>query len=140
MTELNQQDGVYVLHLGDGENRFTLDWIQQMHAHLDEVVSTPAPLVTTAGGKFYSNGLDLEWVLSNSDRMAEYVGRVQDLFARVLTLPVPTLAALQGHAFGAGAMLAMATSAATSPPPWSRSCRPTRWTGSGSLSSCSSPS
>ena len=108
MTELNQQDGVYVLHLGDGENRFTLDWIQQMHAHLDEVVSTPAPLVTTAGGKFYSNGLDLEWVLSNSDRMAEYVGRVQDLFARVLTLPVPTLAALQGHAFGAGAMLAMA--------------------------------
>jgi len=108
MTELTQHDGVYVLHLGDDENRFTLDWIQQTHAHLDEVVNAPAPLVTTASGKFYSNGLDLEWVLSNSDRMAEYVGPVQELFARVLTLPVPTIAALQGHAFGAGSMLAMA--------------------------------
>jgi enoyl-CoA hydratase/carnithine racemase len=108
MTELTQRDGIHVLTLGDDENRFTLDWIAQVHAHLDEVVNAPAPLVTTAGGKFYSNGLDLEWVLANGDRMAEYVGRVQELLARVLTLPVPTIAALPGHAFGAGAMLAMA--------------------------------
>jgi enoyl-CoA hydratase/carnithine racemase len=108
MTELTQRDDIHVLTLGDDENRFTLDWIARVHAHLDEVVNAPAPLVTTAGGKFYSNGLDLEWVLANGDRMAEYVGRVQELLARVLTLPVPTIAALQGHAFGAGAMLAMA--------------------------------
>jgi enoyl-CoA hydratase/carnithine racemase len=108
MTELSQRDGAYVLHLGDDENRLTLDWIQRMHTHLDEVVHAPAPLVTTASGKFYSNGLDLEWVLSNSDRMAEYIGRVQELLARLLTLPVPTVAAISGHAFGAGAMLAMA--------------------------------
>jgi enoyl-CoA hydratase/carnithine racemase len=108
MTELTQQDGVYVLHLGRDENRFTLDWIRGMHAHLDEVVNAPAPLVTTAGGKFYSNGLDLDWLLAHSDRMTEYVGQVHELFARVLTLPVPTIAALSGHAFGAGAMLAMA--------------------------------
>ena len=108
MTELTQQDGVHVLLLGDDENRFTLDWIQQVHAHLDEVVNAPAPLVTTAGGKFYSNGLDLEWVLANSDRAPEYIGLVQELLARILTLPVPTIAALPGHAFGAGAMLAMA--------------------------------
>jgi enoyl-CoA hydratase/carnithine racemase len=108
MTELTQQDGVYVLHLGDDENRFTLDWLQQMHAHLDEVVKAPAPLVSTASGKFYSNGLDLEWLLRNGDRMGEYVGRVQELLARVLTLPVPTIAAISGHAFGAGAMLGIA--------------------------------
>lgn len=108
MTELTRQDGVYVLHIGQDENRFTLDWLQQMHVHLDAVAGDPAPLVTTASGKFYTNGLDLEWVLSNLDRMAEYVGRVQELFARILTLPVPTVAAISGHAFGAGAMLAMA--------------------------------
>jgi enoyl-CoA hydratase/carnithine racemase len=108
MTELAQQGGVYVLHLGDDENRFTLDWMQRMHAHLDEVVNAPSPLVTTAAGKFYSNGLDLEWLLGNGDRLGEYVGRVHELFARVLTLPVPTVAAISGHAFGAGAMLAMA--------------------------------
>lgn len=108
MTMLSRHDDVYVLHLGDDENRFSLDWISQMQAHLDEVTGTPAPLVTTASGKFYSNGLDLEWVLNNLDRRAEYVAQVQELLARFLTLPVPTVAAVSGHAFGAGAMLAMA--------------------------------
>lgn len=108
MTHLVQQDGVYVLDLGDDENRFTLDWIKQVDAHLDEVVASPAPLVTTAGGKFYSNGLDLDYVLGNPEQLPAYVAEVQALFARVLELPVPTVAAVSGHAFGAGAMLAMA--------------------------------
>jgi enoyl-CoA hydratase/carnithine racemase len=108
MPKLSQPDGIYVLQLGDDENLFTLEWIQQVHTHLDEIVGSPAPLVTTAEGKFYSNGLDLEWVLSNSDQLPSYVARVQELLARVLTLPVPTAAAISGHAFGAGAMLAMA--------------------------------
>lgn len=70
--------------------------------------SEPAALVTTGGGKFYSNGLDLEWLGAQPERLGEYVARVQQLFERVLTLPVPTVAAVNGHAFGAGAMLALA--------------------------------
>jgi enoyl-CoA hydratase/carnithine racemase len=108
MPELTQRDDVYVLRLGDDENLFTLEWIQQVHAHLDEIAGSPAPLVTTASGKFFSNGLDLEWVLSHRNELPGYVAQVQELLARVLTLPVPTAAAISGHAFGAGAMLAMA--------------------------------
>ncbi|MGW5723500.1 enoyl-CoA hydratase-related protein [Amycolatopsis sp. NPDC003865] len=94
-----------VLHLGDDENRFSPDWLQRVHSTLDEVGDV---LVTTGGGKFYSNGLDLEWLTAHGDEAAQYVRDVQELFARVLTLPVPTVAAITGHAFGAGAMLAMA--------------------------------
>lgn len=94
-----------VLHLGDDENRFSPDWLQRVHSTLDAVEDV---LVTTGGGKFYSNGLDLEWLTANGDKASEYVADVQELFARVLTLPVPTVAAITGHAFGAGAMLAMA--------------------------------
>ncbi|MGW3993994.1 enoyl-CoA hydratase/isomerase family protein [Amycolatopsis sp. NPDC004772] len=96
---------VSVLDLGADENRFSPDWLQRIHSYLDGV---EGPLVTTGSGKFYSNGLDLEWLTANGDRAAEYVAEVQELFARVLTLPVPTVAAINGHAFGAGAMLAMA--------------------------------
>ncbi|MDS0137911.1 MULTISPECIES: enoyl-CoA hydratase/isomerase family protein [unclassified Amycolatopsis] len=96
---------VSVLDLGAGENRFSPDWLQRVHSFLDGV---EGPLVTTGSGKFYSNGLDLEWLTANGDRASEYVAEVQELFARVLTLPVPTVAAINGHAFGAGAMLAMA--------------------------------
>ena len=67
-----------------------------------------AALATIGSGKFYSNGLDLDWLGQHLDEYTSYVDRVHALFARVLTLPVPTVAALNGHAFGAGAMLAMA--------------------------------
>ena len=60
MVDLSTRDEVYVLNLGRDENRFSPDWIKSVSAALDEVVGAPAPLVTVAHGKFYSNGLDLE--------------------------------------------------------------------------------
>jgi enoyl-CoA hydratase/carnithine racemase len=110
MPELDRQEEVYVLDLGDDENRFTLDWLMSVSALLDEVSNQPGPraLVTTARGKFYSNGLDLDWVLAHPDQRGAYVADVQALLARVLALPMPTVAAVTGHAFGAGAMLATA--------------------------------
>jgi enoyl-CoA hydratase/carnithine racemase len=100
---------IAVLDLGDDENRFSPEFLDEFDTHLDEVVGGGAQgLVTTAGGKFYTNGLDLDWLMAHGDQTQWYVNRVQRLLARVLTLPVPTAAALPGHAFGAGAMLALA--------------------------------
>lgn len=102
-------DAVTVLNLGDDENRFSPEWLDSVDAALDEIGSgAPTALVTVASGKFYSNGLDLEWLAANGEKAQWYVERVHGLFARVLTLPVPTVAAINGHAFGAGAMLALA--------------------------------
>jgi enoyl-CoA hydratase/carnithine racemase len=102
-------DKIAVLNLGDDENRFSLGFLDEVSGHLDDIASSGAGgLVTTGTGKFYSNGLDLDWLMAHGDQMQFYVGRVQALLARVLTLSMPTAAALNGHAFGAGAMLAMA--------------------------------
>src|SRR4051812_37017470 len=110
MPDLTRDGDLYLLDLGDGENRFTPAWIAELRGLLDTVAAAPAPraLVTTATGKFWSNGLDLDWVGEHPDEMDGYVGDVQALLAAVLTLPVPTVAAVQGHAFAAGAMLALA--------------------------------
>ncbi|KIA62770.1 enoyl-CoA hydratase-related protein [Nocardia vulneris] len=109
MPSLSYHDKIAVLDLGDNENRFSPEFLDEVNAHLDAALDADAQgLVTTAGGKFYSNGLDLDWLGANSDRGDWYVAQVQALFTRVLTLPVPTAAALPGHAFGAGAMLAIA--------------------------------
>ncbi|MEB3371561.1 enoyl-CoA hydratase/isomerase family protein [Saccharopolyspora mangrovi] len=107
MPTLTEHNGVHVLHLGNGENVFTQDWLAEVEDALDKVVASPALLVTIAAGKHFSNGLDLDWVLANPTDLPAYTVRVQALFARVM-LPVPTVAAVNGHAFGAGAMLAMA--------------------------------
>ncbi|BBY45954.1 enoyl-CoA hydratase-related protein [Mycolicibacterium celeriflavum] len=105
---LEYRDKIAVLTLGDDENRFSPDWLDAVNARLDEVEKDAHALITTGLGKFYSNGLDLDWLMANGERTQWYVGRVQELFSRVLTLPLPTVAAVNGHAFGAGSMLAIA--------------------------------
>ena len=109
MPTLEQQEDVFVLDLGETENRFHPDWLAGVNALLDEVERKDGPraLVTAATGKFYSNGLDLEWVLANAGQAGQYVAGVQELFARMLSLPMVTVAALQGHTFAAGAMFSL---------------------------------
>ncbi|MFI5492408.1 enoyl-CoA hydratase-related protein [Actinoplanes sp. NPDC051859] len=110
MPSLDRHNDVFVLNLGDGENRFHPDWIADVHTALDKVEAAgdPRALVTTATGKFFSNGLDLEWLGTNADKFGEYAVSVHELFARFLALPVITVAALQGHTYAAGAMLSLA--------------------------------
>ncbi|WP_206511314.1 enoyl-CoA hydratase/isomerase family protein [Rhodococcus sp. BGS-1C] len=116
MPYLERSGDVHVLYLGDkdgpenNENRFHPDWIDAVHALLDEVeaVEGPAALVTTATGKFYSNGLDTDWLFANLDKITGYLDRVHTVYTRLLAFPMATIAAVQGHAFGAGAMLATA--------------------------------
>src|ERR1700744_6234217 len=108
-VEIEYDDKIAVLHLGSDENRFSPAYLDDIEAAIDEVIAESARgLVTTAGGKFYTNGLDLEWLGAHADQGRWYIGRVHQLLARVLTLPIPTAAAVVGHAFGAGAMLALA--------------------------------
>ena len=110
MPTLDRQDNVFVLDLGEGENRFHPDWIAEVNGALDEVDRAEGhrALVTTATGKFYSNGLDLDWLFAHAEQHQEYLGSVQELLARMLSLPLVTVAALQGHTFAAGAMFSLA--------------------------------
>ncbi|MCA1982241.1 enoyl-CoA hydratase-related protein [Nocardioides nematodiphilus] len=104
---LTSVDGIHVLRLGDDENRFSPDWLTAVEGALEEIAARPAPLVTVGDGKQYSSGLDLDWVGQHPDQFIPYAARVERVFARVLTLGVPTVAAINGHAFAAGAMLAL---------------------------------
>lgn len=111
MPQLETVDGeVRVLNLGADENRFHPDWLAEVRGLIAGVRDSDGPraLVVTASGKFFSNGLDLDWLGQHGDQMVEYVTGVQNLLADVLTLPLPTVAALNGHTFAAGAMLALA--------------------------------
>lgn len=109
MPTLDRSGDVFVLDLGDTENRFSPDWLTAVGAALDEVEQAEGAraLVTTATGKFFSNGLDLDWLSTHEDQWGGYVSDVQHLLARVLALPLATVAAIQGHAFAAGAMLTL---------------------------------
>jgi enoyl-CoA hydratase/carnithine racemase len=110
-----ERDGeVFVLTMAAGENRWTTTFVRQFGAALDEVEASggPAALVTaSADEKFFSNGLDLEWLSARGEHpggdRSVFAAEAMALFARVITLPVPTVAAVNGHAFGAGFMVAL---------------------------------
>lgn len=110
MIELKTHGDVRVLHLQDGENRFNRGSVDAIHTALDEVaaVQGPVALVTVGAGKYFSNGLDLDWMLGEGSADAGFLDDVHALLTRVLHLDMVTVAAINGHAFAGGAMLAAA--------------------------------
>jgi enoyl-CoA hydratase/carnithine racemase len=57
-------------------------------------------LITTGEGKKFSNGLDLESIINVGPE--KFNKHVNKMFLKLLKLPIPTIAALNGHCFAAG--------------------------------------
>lgn len=110
MSGLERRGDIDILDLGSGPNRINPEWLGGVSAALDEVVGRPPPrgLVTTASGEFFSMGLDLEWMAANPEGVGDLVEAMHALFARMLELPAPTVAAIQGHAIAGGALFSLA--------------------------------
>jgi Delta3-Delta2-enoyl-CoA isomerase len=105
---------VSVLRLSAPEGRFNPASLGAIAAVLDELEGSDAPgaLVITGEGKFFSNGLDLDWMGSAPPGgAAQVLNGLHALLARLLVFPTATVAAINGHAFAAGAMLALACDA-----------------------------
>jgi enoyl-CoA hydratase/carnithine racemase len=114
MIDLTREGDVFTLSLDDGENRWNTTLVREIAQALDEVEASegPAALVTTSTSeKFFSNGLDLEWVQSKGEHRGGdrkvFGAEFMTLMGRLITLPVPTVCAINGHAFGAGFMAAL---------------------------------
>ena len=105
---VEHRDQLVVVRMDRGENRFHPDLLSGLESVLDAITShqEPIALVLTGTGKFFSNGLDVEYMAAHPSDAAATLTRVHALLARMLVLDLPTIAAINGHAFGAGAMLA----------------------------------
>jgi enoyl-CoA hydratase/carnithine racemase len=112
MIDITRTDDVLVLHMVAEENRFNPTMLDAFDRSLSEVEGTdgPAAVVLTGQGKFFSNGLDLEWMMANAEQGGPSLvaNGLQALYRRLLTFPVATVAAVNGHAFAGGGMLALA--------------------------------
>ena len=109
MIETTRESDVFVLTMGAEENRFNPEMLAAFDSALSEVEATEGTAVVLTGeGKFFSNGLDLEWLGANAERAGEVVNGLQALYARLLGFPTAVVAAVNGHAFAGGGMLALA--------------------------------
>jgi enoyl-CoA hydratase/carnithine racemase len=111
MIDATNSGDVVVLTMNAEENRFNGPMLDAFKQALDNVEAsdTAAAVVLTGTGKFFSNGLDLEWMTEAGEESTRLVVEgLQALYMRLLAFPVPVIAAVNGHAFAGGAMLALA--------------------------------
>jgi len=112
-------NGLSLHYLGDiavivmdrGENRQNTQFCDGMLALFDEVERNESckGVITTGSGKFYCNGLDLEFMShQTAEGLARFFHSLSSLIKRILMFPLPTLAALNGHCYAGGVLLAIA--------------------------------
>eukprot|EP00536_Pseudo-nitzschia_multiseries_P006724 jgi/Psemu1/286657/fgenesh1_pg.146_\ len=107
----NDATSVYTLRMDRGPNVVNPEFVSLLGGALDAIEKAPHPktLVVTGTGKFFSNGLDLEFLTKSSDaEQGRMIVSFWRLLARLLVADCRTVAAINGHGFGAGLFLALA--------------------------------
>ncbi|XP_027338996.1 enoyl-CoA delta isomerase 2, peroxisomal-like [Abrus precatorius] len=118
MCSLEKRGNVWFLTLtGDNQHRLNPTLIQSILLTLSKLSSQSTPgsvLITTAHGKYFSTGFDLAWARGTAsdsaaavDRLHFMVDSLKPVAAALMSLPMPTIAAVNGHASAAGFLLAI---------------------------------
>ncbi|XP_010274428.1 PREDICTED: enoyl-CoA delta isomerase 2, peroxisomal-like [Nelumbo nucifera] len=116
MCTLEKRGNIFLLTLvGDDEHRLSPNLIGEIGSALSQVraeATRGSVLVTTGQGKFFSNGFDLAWAESAGSngllhRLRHMIDSLKLIVAELLSLPMPTIAAVSGHAAAAGFVLAL---------------------------------
>lgn len=111
-----KNESVAILTMTNGENRQNLVFSKTLNAMLDEIVadkSVSSLIITSSDEKNFSQGIDVEWILQRLQEkdlasINAFIDGMNEVFKKLLTLPVPTIAAINGHAFGNGSIMSCA--------------------------------
>uniref|UniRef100_A0A2C9M1D0 Uncharacterized protein n=1 Tax=Biomphalaria glabrata TaxID=6526 RepID=A0A2C9M1D0_BIOGL len=90
---------IAIIVIDRGENRLNLEFLTTFNSLLDDVerYESCKGLITTGVGKFYGNGLDLEWLANiTPEDGLEFRSILNRCIKRLLSFPLPTLAAING--------------------------------------------
>jgi enoyl-CoA hydratase/carnithine racemase len=116
IVEWKKKETVAVIQMNTSENRQNLKFADAMNATLEAVVadlSVTAAVITSTSEKYWSLGVDVEWLGrqlqdQNLQAVKGFLYGMNAVFKKLLLLPIPVIAAINGHAFGNGAILACA--------------------------------
>ncbi|CAK8541010.1 unnamed protein product [Lathyrus sativus] len=112
MCTLEKKGNIFILTLtGNNDHLLNPTLLNSIKSALHRVrqeATVSSALITTAHGKFFCNGYDIDWAQSITDRIILIDDLLRSVISELLTLPMPTIAAVTGHASAAGYILALA--------------------------------
>lgn len=111
-----KEETTAVITMTNGENRHNPDFVKAMLDAFDEIEAdetVSSVVVVSSDAKNWSQGIDLQWIMTafgNKDfqSIKDFMYGLNKIYKRVLLYPMPVIAAINGHAFGGGSILACA--------------------------------
>lgn len=111
-----KDETVAILTMTNGANKQNLDFANILNAMLDEIIADKAVtalIITSNDEKNFSQGIDVEWILDKAQKkeyppVIDFIRGMDIVFKKLVSYPVPVIAAINGHAFGNGSIMSCA--------------------------------
>ena len=114
VIEWEKKESVAVINMCNGPNDQNLEFATQMNKCFDDILEDKeiySIVLTSTDEKYFCQGIDVNWLGQKMndkdfDSVKAFMYGMNTIFKRILFMPFPVIAAINGHAFGNGAMLA----------------------------------
>jgi enoyl-CoA hydratase/carnithine racemase len=116
IVDFKKEKNTGIIIMNNGENRHNLDFAKCMRDRLAEVrgdASISSVVLASADEKNFSQGIDVGWLMGrmqakDNDSIKEFMYAMNGVFKELMLIPVPVIAAINGHAYGNGAIISCA--------------------------------
>jgi enoyl-CoA hydratase/carnithine racemase len=116
VIDWKKMETVGIITMNAGENRQNPDFVRAILTAFDEIEKDheiSSVILSSSDRKNWSLGIDVQWMaqaMGNKDFpiIKEFMYGMNRVFRRVLLYPMPVVAAINGHVFGGGTILACA--------------------------------
>ncbi len=116
VVEWKKDENAAIIYMNNGANKHNLAFARAMLAVLDEIQADKdisSVVLTSSDEKNFSQGIDVEWLMQkfqegDKDTIRAFMYGMNEVFKRLLLIPLPVIAAINGHAFGNGAIISCA--------------------------------
>ncbi|MBJ6136451.1 enoyl-CoA hydratase/isomerase family protein [Marinobacter litoralis] len=116
LLSLRNDGKVAIISMDNGKNANNLAFSQQLLALLNHVSndkSYKALILASSDEKNWSQGIDVSWLMSsiqngNQEDVKTFLSTMDETYHTMLQYPIPIIAAINGHTFGNGIVIAAA--------------------------------
>jgi enoyl-CoA hydratase/carnithine racemase len=116
IIEWKKENNVAIVEMCNGPNKMNQVFADRMNQCFDEVLEDAdiqAMVLTSTDEKNFSQGIDVEWIggklhAKENQAVISFMYGMNTIFKRLLLFPVPVIAAINGHAYGNGAIMSCA--------------------------------
>lgn len=116
VVEWKKEGTVAVITMTNGENRHNAVFVADISFALDAIEKDKeitSVVILSNDPKSWSQGIDLNWLMermgkNETKQIKDFLYGINGVFKRLLTYPMPVIAAINGHAVANGAILSCA--------------------------------